>query len=64
MIYLLQEKIFKDEELKNYDLRELRKEVSEQLNWLFTTENYDSTKVKNLMANEKKINKLILKEMI
>lgn len=64
MIYLLQEKIFKNEELKNYNLRELRKEVSEQLNWLFTTENYDSKKVKNLMANEKKINKLILKEMI
>ena len=64
MIYLLQEKIFKNEELKNYNLRELRKEISEQLNWLFTTENYDSKKVKNLMANEKKINKLILKEMI
>ena len=64
MIYLLQEKIFKNEELKKYNLRELRKEVSEQLNWLFTTENYDSKKVKNLMANEKKINKLILKEMI
>lgn len=64
MIYLLQEKIFKNEELKNYDLRGLRKEISEQLNWLFTTENYDSNKVKNLMANEKKINKLILKEMI
>ena len=63
MIYLLQEKIFKNEELKNYDLRELRKEVSEQLSWLFTTENYDSTKVKNLMTNEKKINKLILKEV-
>lgn len=63
MIYLLQEKIFKNEELKNYDLRELRKEVSEQLSWLFTTENYDSTKVKNLLANEKKINKLILKEV-
>ena len=62
MIYLLQEKIFKNEELKNYNLRELRKEVSEQLNWLFTTENYDSKKVKNLIANEKKINKLILKE--
>ena len=63
MIYLLQEKIFKNEELKNYDLRELRKEVGEQLSWLFTTENYDSTKVKNLLANEKKINKLILKEV-
>lgn len=63
MIYLLQEKIFKNEELKNYNLRELRKEVSEQLNWLFTTENYDSKKVKNLIANEKKINKLILKEI-
>lgn len=63
MIYLLQEKIFKNEELKNYDLRELRKEVSEQLSWLFTTENYDSKKVKNLLANEKKINKLILKEV-
>ena len=63
MIYLLQEKIFKNEELKKYDLRELRKEVSEQLSWLFTTENYDSTKVKNLLANEKKINKLILKEV-
>ena len=63
MIYLLQEKIFKNEKLKNYDLRELRKEVSEQLSWLFTTENYDSTKVKNLLANEKKINKLILKEV-
>lgn len=63
MIYLLQEKIFKNEELKNYDLKELRKEISEQINWLFTTENYDSKKVKNLMANEKKINKLILKEV-
>lgn len=63
MIYLLQEKIFKNEELKKYDLRELRKEISEQLNWLFTTENYDNKKVKNLMANEKKINKLILKEV-
>lgn len=63
MIYLLQEKIFKNEELKKYDLRELRKEISKQLNWLFTTENYDSKKVKNLMANEKKINKLILKEV-
>lgn len=63
MIYLLQEKIFKNEELKNYDLRELRKEISEQINWLFTTENYDSKKVKNLIANEKKINKLILKEV-
>lgn len=63
MIYLLQEKIFKNEELKNYDLKELRKEISEQLSWLFTTENYDSKKVKNLMANEKKINKLILKEV-
>lgn len=63
MIYLLQEKIFKNEELKNYDLKKLRKEISEQINWLFTTENYDSKKVKNLMANEKKINKLILKEV-
>lgn len=63
MIYLLQEEILKTEELKKYDLRELRKEISEQLNWLFTTENYDSKKVKNLMANEKKINKLILKEV-
>lgn len=63
MIYLLQEKIFKNEELKNYDLRELRREVSEQLNWLFTTENYDNKKVKKLMANERKINKLILKEV-
>ena len=41
MIYLLQEKIFKNEELKNYDLKELRKEISEQINWLFTTENYN-----------------------
>ena len=63
MIYLLQEKIFKNEELKNYDLKELRREVSEQLNWLFTTENYDNKKVKKLMANERKINKLILKEV-
>lgn len=63
MIYLLQERIFKNEELKNYDLRELRREVSEQLNWLFTTENYDNKKVKKLMANERKINKLILKEV-
>ena len=63
MVYLLQEKIFKNEELKNYDLRELRKEISEQLNWILTTENYDSKKVKNLIANEKKINKLILKEV-
>lgn len=63
MIYLLQEKIFKNEELKNYDLRELRKEISERLNWLLTTENYDNNKVKNLIANEKKINKLILKEV-
>lgn len=62
MIYLLQEKIFKNEELKKYDLRELREEISERLNWLFTTENYDSKKVKNLIANEKKINNLILKE--
>lgn len=63
MIYLLQERIFKNEELKNYDLRELRRGVSEQLNWLFTTENYDNKKVKKLMANERKINKLILKEV-
>lgn len=63
MIYLLQEKIFKNEELKKYDLRELRKEISERLNWLLTTENYDNKKVKNLIANEKKINKLILKEV-
>ena len=63
MIYLLQEKIFKNEELKNYDLRELRKEISEQLSWLFTTENYDITKVKNLLANEIKINKLIINEL-
>ena len=63
MIYLLQEKIFKNEELKNYDLRELRKEISERLNWLLTTENYDIKKVKNLITNEKKINKLILKEV-
>ena len=63
MIYLLQEKIFKNEELKNYDLRGLRKEISERLNWLLTTENYDNKKVKNLIANEKKINKLILKEV-
>lgn len=63
MIYLLQEKIFKNEELKNYNLRELRKEISERLNWLLTTENYDNKKVKNLIANEKKINKLILKEV-
>ena len=64
MICLLQERIFKNEELKIYDLRELRKEISERLSWLLTTENYDSKKVRNLMANEKKINKLILKEMI
>ena len=63
MIYLLQERIFKNEELKKYDLRKLRKEISEQLNWLFTTENYDNKKVKKLIANEKKINKLISKEM-
>lgn len=63
MIYLLQEKIFKNEELKKQDLRELRKEISERLNWLLTTENYDNKKVKNLIANEKKINKLILKEV-
>lgn len=63
MIYLLQEKIFKNEELKNYDLRELRQEITERLNWMLTTENYDSKKVKKLIANEKKINKLILKEV-
>ena len=63
MIYLLQERIFKNEELKKYDLRKLRKEISEQLNWLFTTENYDNKKVKKLIANAKKINKLISKEM-
>lgn len=63
MVYLLQERIFKNEELKNYNLRELRREVSEQLDWLFTTENYDDKKVKKLMANERKINKLILKEV-
>lgn len=62
MIYLLQERIFKNEELKSYDLRELRTQISERLNWFLTSENYDSKKVKNLMSNEKKINKLILKD--
>lgn len=55
MIYLLQEKIFKNEELKNYDLRELRQEITERLNWMLTTENYDSKKVKKLIANEKRL---------
>ena len=60
MIELLQERIFKIKELKTYDLRQLREEISERLNWFFTTENYDSKKVKNLMSNEKKVNRLIL----
>lgn len=61
MIYLLQERIFKIEELKKYGLNliQLREEISERLNWLLTTENYDSKKVKNLMANERKVNNLI-----
>lgn len=61
MIYLLQEKILKNEELQEYNLKELRAEISERLSWLLSSEYYDPKKVKNLIANEKKINKLILK---
>lgn len=66
MIYNLQERLFNINEFRNMqldDLKQLRIEISDRINWFLTTENYDSKKVYKLTSNEKKINKVI-KEMI
>lgn len=66
MIYNLQERIYNIDEFRSMkfdDLRSLRTEISDRINWFLTTENYDSKKVAKLSSNEKKINKII-KEMI
>lgn len=66
MIYNLQEKIYNIDEFRSMqldELKELRTEISDRINWFLTTENYDSKKVARLTSNEKKINKII-KEMI
>lgn len=64
MIYLLQERVFKLEEFKKMELKELynlRSEVSDRIHWMLTTEWYDKDKFNRLTSNEKKINKIILK---
>lgn len=61
---LLTEKIYKIEDFKDLERDELikiRDEVTEKINWLVTSEYYDSKKFKILSANEKKLNKLIFK---
>lgn len=66
MIYNLQERIYNIDEFRSMkfdDLKSLRTEISDRINWFLTTENYDSKKVAKLSSNEKKINKII-KEMI
>ena len=66
MIYNLQERLFNINEFRDMkldDLKQLRIEISDRINWLLTTENYDNKKVAKLTSNEKKINKVI-KEMI
>lgn len=62
MIYNLQERLFNINEFRNMqldDLKNLRTEISDRINWLLTTENYDNKKVAKLTSNEKKINKII-----
>ncbi len=66
MIYNLQERLFNINEFRDMkldDLKQLRIEISDRINWLLTTENYDNKKVAKLTSNEKKINKVI-REMI
>lgn len=66
MIYNLQERIYNIDYFRGMqldDLKSLRTEISDRINWFLTTENYDSKKVAKLSSNEKKINKII-KEMI
>lgn len=66
MIYNLQERIYNIDEFRSMqldELKNLRTEISDRINWFLTTENYDSKKVARLTSNEKKINKII-KEMI
>lgn len=67
MIELMEEKIFKIKEFEQMDsieLHQLREEISNRINWRLSTENYDTNKIKKLMANESKINKVIYKEVI
>lgn len=66
MIYNLQERIYNVDEFRSMqldELKSLRAEISDRINWFLTTENYDNKKVARLTSNEKKINKII-KEMI
>lgn len=58
-IQILRERVLTMEELKKYNLYELRTMLADEIHWMITTEWYDNEKMKNLRANENKVWKLI-----
>lgn len=59
---IMEERILSINELrkkKDADLKEIRREISDRLHWLITTENFNQSKVKTLILNEKRINQVI-----
>lgn len=66
MIELMEERIFKlkeFEEMEDFELHNLREEVSNRINWRLSTDYYDIIKIKKLTANESKICKTIVRRL-
>ena len=60
MIELMEERLVDLKELKEHKLIKLRNLVSDRIFWRISTENYDNSKVNNLMKNEQQINDIII----
>lgn len=59
MLELMEERVVNLKELKEHKLIKLRNLISERIFWRISTENYDNSKVNNLMKNEQQINDII-----
>lgn len=59
MLELMEERVVNLKELKDHKLIKLRNLISERIFWRISTENYDNSKVNNLMKNEQQINDII-----
>lgn len=59
MLEIMEERVVNLKELKEHKLIKLRNMISGRIFWRISTENYDNSKVNNLMKNEQQINDII-----
>lgn len=63
---LMEEKVYGINEfrkLSDYDLRKIREQISDRLNWRYETEWYEQNKCSKLKQNERKICKIFLERI-